>query len=144
MRKWLVIAFLLGILTTPVSAGAQGEVKLASLEVQLWPEYDQPSMLLIYDFTLTEGIGLPVNVAIRIPKDANLLAVASQTTDGGLVNAEYEGPTTSGDWQVVTVKIQTQTTYHLEFYEPLSKSGTARQFTDRKSTRLNSSHQLIS
>src|SRR5574341_379120 len=75
MRKWLVIAFLLGILTTPVSAGAQGEVKLASLEVQLWPEYDQPSMLLIYDFTLTEGIGLPVNVAIRIPKDANRTAL---------------------------------------------------------------------
>src|SRR5574337_228779 len=104
MRKWLVIVLLLGVLTIPLSADAQGQVKLAGLEVQLWPEYDQPSMLLIYDFTLTESIGLPVNVAIRIPKDANLLAVASQTADGGLVNAEYEGPTTSGDWQIVDRK----------------------------------------
>jgi hypothetical protein len=129
MRKWLVVAFLLGVLTVPFSASAQGQVKLGSLEVQLWPEYDQPSMLLIYDFKLPEDASLPAAVSIHMPKDANLIAVASQAADGALVNAEYEGPTASGDWQVVTIKVQTQTTYHLEFYEPLSKSGTVRQFT---------------
>jgi hypothetical protein len=86
-------------------------------------------MLLIYDFKLTEGASLPADVSIHMPKDANLIAVAYQTADGALVNAEYEGPTASGDGQVVTVKVQTQTNYHLEFYEPLSKSGTVRQFT---------------
>ncbi len=129
MRKWLAVAFLLGVLAVPSSAGAQGGIKLASLEVQLWPEYDQPSMLLIYDFKLTEGASLPADVSIHLPKDANLIAVASQNADGALVNAEYDGPTTSGDWQIVIVKVQTQTTYHLELYEPLSKSGSVRQFT---------------
>ena len=129
MRKWPAVAFLLGVLAIPFSAGAQGQIKLDRLEVQLWPEYDQPSVLLIYDFKLTESAGLPAAVSIHMPKEANLIAVASQAADGALVNAEYEGPVASGDGQVVTVKVQTQTTYHLEFYEPLSKSGTVRQFT---------------
>jgi hypothetical protein len=129
MRKWLVILFLGGLFATPFSAQAQNPIKLATLQVQLWPEYDQPSMLTIYDFNLPDGILLPVNVSIGIPNDAHLNAVAYQTADGKQINADYVGPTLNADRQIVTVKIQSQATYHLEFYEPLTKSGKQRDFT---------------
>jgi hypothetical protein len=129
MRKWLVILFLLGVFAIPFSARAQNSIKLTTLQVQLWPEYDQPSMLVIYDLKLPDGIILPVNVSIGIPKDANLVAVASQTEDGKLINTDYVGPTVDTDRQMVTLQIKSQAIYHLEYYQPISKSGGRRDFT---------------
>lgn len=127
MRKWMMFLFILGMIAFPFSVRAQSEIKLAGIQVQLWPEYDQPGMLVIYDFQVATSTALPSTVNIRIPKDAKLSAVA-QTAANGLVNAEYDGPTTVGDWQVIGVKIPELATYHVEFYEPLSKNGTTRQF----------------
>lgn len=130
MRKWLVLLLFLGLFFFPFSARAQSGMKLASFQVQLWPEYDQPSMLVIYDFKLQQGPPLPVDFSIQIPKDANLVAVASQSSDGNsLLNADYTGPETTGETQTVTVKIQANTVYHIEYYEPLSRNESVRQFS---------------
>ena len=128
MRKWLVFLLILGAFAIPFSVHAQSEIKLAGIQIQLWPEYDQPSMLVIYDFQVATSTALPTSINIRIPKDAKLTAVA-QTAANGLINAEYDGPTVVGDWQVVSVKIADLATYHVEYYEPLARTGTARQFT---------------
>jgi hypothetical protein len=129
MRKRLVILILLGLLAFPNSTRAQESLKLTTLQVQLWPEYDQPSMLVIYDFKLPDEITLPVNVSVGIPKDANLVAVASLTADGRLINTDYVGPTVDNDRQVVTLQIKTQVPYHIEYYQPISKSAGRRDFT---------------
>jgi len=86
-------------------------------------------MLVIYDFKLPAGVKLPVNVSITFPKDANLVAVASQTADGNLLNSDYVGPTAQENTQTVTVQIQTPSTYHLEYYEPIDRNGKQRQFS---------------
>jgi hypothetical protein len=104
-------------------------MELASLAVQLLPEYDQASMLVIYDFQLPSGTKLPVNISIRFPKDAKLFAVASLAADASLRNADYLGPSAGDTWQTVTVQVQTQTTYHIEYYQPLSKTGSLREFS---------------
>ena len=116
MRRWFVFLFILGIAALPFSARAQSAVKFSSLQVQLWPEYDQPSMLVIYEFKLADGLTLPVNVNIHIPKDGNLVAVAS-LFNGQLINAEFSGPTNEDDWQIIKVKVQTAATYHIEYYD---------------------------
>ena len=129
MRKWLVIFFLVGLLNIPSSAQALNPIKLATLQVQLLPEYDQPKMLVIYDFKLPDGMILPVSVSIVIPKDADLTAVASQTTDGKFINTDYIGPALNADPQIVTFQIKSQAIYHLEYYEPISRSDKQRDFT---------------
>jgi hypothetical protein len=129
MRKWLVIFLLAGLFAIPFSAQAQNPIKLATLQVQLLPEYDQPNMLVIYDFKLPDGIILPVSVSIEIPKDAKLTAVASQTTDGKFINTDYVGPALNADPQIVTFQIKSQAVYHLEYYEPITKSDKQRDFT---------------
>ncbi len=129
MRTRLAVALLVGMFVFPLSARAQSPIKLSSLQVQLWPEYDQPSMLVIYDFRLPDSTKLPVSVSINFPKEGNLVAVASQSTDGSLLNTDYIGPTVNEQWQTITIQIQTATTYHLEYYQPLSRSGNERQFS---------------
>ena len=128
MRRWFMLLFIAGMTVLPFSAHAQSAIRFSTLQVQLWPEYDQPSMLVICEFTLAAGASLPTDVTVRIPKNGNLVAVAS-LSNGQLVNAGFSGPTGEGDWQVIKVKVQTPTTYHLEYYAPISKTGTERQFT---------------
>ena len=110
------------------SAMAQSEISLASLQVQLWPEYDQPTMLVIYDFELPAETELPARVTFRIPEEANLIAVASQQNTG-LVNAQYEGPVVENGWQVFTVVVNNLTSYHFEYYEQLDKTAGLRRFS---------------
>jgi hypothetical protein len=129
MRRFSFVFLVGGLLLFPASAQAQGPVRLSSVQVQLWPEYDQPSMLVIYDFQLPDQVQLPVAVSIRFPKDANLMAVASQAAGENLLNTDYTGPTVAGDWQMITIEVQSVATYHVEYYEPLSFSGMLRKFS---------------
>jgi hypothetical protein len=124
-----VFLLVVGIYAIPFSARAQSPIKLKSLQVQLWPEYDQPSMLVIYDFRLPDSVKLPVSVSLSFPKDGHLVAVASLAADNSLLNTDYIGPTQKGDSQTITVQIQTPTTYHLEYYQPLLRTGEQRQFS---------------
>lgn len=126
MHKWLVLVLVV-LLVTPFQAQTQSAVSLETLTVRLWPEYDQPSMLVIYDFEVTADTPLPATVDVRIPNDGNITAVAFQ--DGNqLLNAEFAGPTADGNWQAITFFIKEYTTYHLEYYQPIARNGSGRSF----------------
>ena len=128
MRKWLTLLFLL-LLVFPAAVQAQNAVTLESLNVRLWSEYDQPSMLVIYDFELTPDTSLPAKVDIRIPKGANITAVAYQEGSDLLTLEEFSGPVEDGNWQTITYFAKTLTTYHLEYYQPINRDGANRSFT---------------
>ena len=127
LYKWLFLPLLFALLTFPVPINAQGQIALDAMTVQLWPEFDQPAMLVIYDFTLTEGTSLPVDVTLRIPNDATLIAVAYAPT-GNLLNVPYQDPYEEGDWQVVILTVDTAATYHIEYYAPLIRTDTQREY----------------
>jgi hypothetical protein len=127
MRKWFTLLFLL-LLVFPASVQAQNAVTFESLNVRLWSEYDQPSMLVIYDFDLTSDTTLPAKVDIRIPADANITAVA-YLEGSDYKNTEFAGPVEDGDWQTITFFVKTLTTYHLEYYQPITRNGNDRSFT---------------
>jgi len=128
MRKWLVLTLpLLMLFPFATRAQAQSDIKIETLTVQLWPEYDQPSMLVIYDFELTADASLPASVGLRIPKDANITAAAyRQGVD--FINAEFAGPVEEANWQIVTFFVKERTAYHLEYYQPLTRDGNGRSF----------------
>lgn len=130
MRKWLVLVLLPALLMLPMPAGAQGGIKLQSLNIELWSEYDQPSMLVIHEFTVAENVTLPANVTVRFPKNGNLTAVAT-TADGSLVNIGYEGPEARGDWQTVTLNVQSYAPHRVEYYQPLTRENNKRKFSFR-------------
>jgi len=126
MRKWLILFSALFIFI-PLSVKAQGTVALDSLKVRLWSEYDQSSMLVIYEFNVTQDTVVPVKMNIKIPKEGNIIAVASNE-NGQLLNADFTGPVDDGDWQVITLSIQSKNTYRLEYYQPLTRTGILRTF----------------
>jgi hypothetical protein len=128
MRKWLLILVMGVFFTLPTIAYAQSDVTLSNVNVQLWPEYDQPSMLVIVDFQVS-GSNLPANIPFRIPKDANLVAVAAYAADGSLVNAVFDGPKKDNEWQTFTITLDTSASYRFEYYQPIAFNGSQRIFS---------------
>lgn len=126
MHKWLFFVLLLAVLVFPIPAGAQGEINLKSINVELWSEYDQPSMLVIHEFVLDESTPLPAKVAVRFPKDGNLTAVAYY--EGQLVTKDYEKLETQGNWQTVTLNVESYAPHRIEYYQPLTREGKQRSF----------------
>ena len=127
MRKWLVFVLLLGLMISPSMVGAQGGTKLDSINVELWSEYDQPSMLVINQFVVSQNTPLPASVTMRFPKDGNLVAVAVDT-NGGLFNKDFTGPVAQGNWQTITLNVESYEPHRVEYYQPLTRDGNKRQF----------------
>lgn len=128
MRKWFLILMMAILFVFPSLAFAQNSLTLANVSVQLWPEYDQPSMLVIVDYAVPAGTQLPVDVKFRIPPEANLIAVANYSTDGNLLNAVVDDPKVEGEWQVFTVSLDS-TKGHFEYYQPITFNGEQRLFS---------------
>jgi len=127
MRKRFILFFIIALAVLPFSVHAQSAIRISTVQVELRPEYDQPSVLAIYDFKLADGITLPVDVNFHIPKDGNLVAVA-YLSNGQLLNADYTSTTSNTDWKVIQISIKTAATYHVEYYEPITKNGKQRQY----------------
>ncbi|MCL4273387.1 MAG: hypothetical protein KJZ77_05905 [Anaerolineales bacterium] len=129
MRRLILTLMVGALLVIPTFVSAQTNVSLSSVTVQLWPEYDQPSMLVIVDFLVDPAVSLPVDLTFRIPNDANLIAVAVQSGDRNFLNAEFSGPQAQGEWQVFTMPISQKAHYRFEYYQPLAFNGNQRTFS---------------
>jgi hypothetical protein len=127
MRKWLVFVLLFGSLMFPSTAGAQGGTKLASLNIELWSEYDKPSMLVINRFVVSQNTPLPASVTLRFPKDGNLYAVALEK-NGEPFYKDFAPPAEQGNWQTVTIKVESYDPHRIEYYQPLTRDGNKREF----------------
>ncbi|HSD85201.1 MAG TPA: zinc ribbon domain-containing protein [Anaerolineae bacterium] len=127
MRKWLVVTLLIGLMVSPAPAGAQGGTKLDAMNVELWSEYDQPTMLVINQFVVSQDTPLPATVTMRFPKNANLVAVAV-SSKGDLFNKDFTGPVEQGEWQTITVNVESYDPHRVEYYQPLTRDGNKRQF----------------
>ena len=127
MRKWLILALLFGFIFSHSRAGAQGGIKLELMSIDLWPEYDRSSMLVIKQFVVSRETSLPATVTLRFPTKGNLVAVAVES-NGGLFNKDFSGPAQQGDWQAITINVDSYEPHRIEYYQPLSRDGTRRQF----------------
>ena len=127
MRKWLVLTLLFSLLLSPLSVSAQGSIKLDSMSIELWSEYDKPSMLVIKQFVLSQDTQLPTEVTLRFPKDGNLVAVAIEK-NGEFFNTDFSGPVEQGDWQAITIPVESYEPHRMEYYQPLTRDGDKRQF----------------
>jgi hypothetical protein len=128
MRK-LILAALLAILLVPARVQAQSTVKLDSVIVQLWPEFDKPEMLAMYQFTLSASTALSQDISFRIPADATVSAVAVGQTQDTVTdqNVVYDSSVV-GEWLLVTVKHVTGPAIRIEYYDALQIDGTSRHY----------------
>jgi hypothetical protein len=130
MRRGTLILLLTAItlVSTTGASSAQAILRLEQLQVDLWPEYDQPAMLVIYRGRLADDVELPATLTLHLPARVERPnAVAYDDGSGTLLNATYS-TRAEGDWVAVTLETSTPN-FQLEFYDSLARKDELRSYT---------------
>jgi len=119
----LVIAW--GATATPAQAA---EITATQMKVSVWPEYDDPRVLVIYQADLDPSVQLPVDVTYNIPKGAEIGMACEVDSGGGHACKPYT-LVDKGDYQALTYKVEAQHKIFFEYYYDAFPAGTeARAF----------------
>lgn len=116
----LALLFLRGV----PAALADGNDRLANLQINVWPEYDDARVLVMYDGEVADATNLPRDISLFIPNTGTLNASAYVDTSGSLITIPGSPVTQdAGDgFMRVTLKIPAPK-FHLEYYyNPLQGS----------------------
>ena len=74
----------------PGYAQTQPDIQLESVSLQLLPEFEQPSVYVIYEIDLKEALPLPEELWIKVPAEVQILNVLNFTSQGRPVELNYE------------------------------------------------------
>jgi hypothetical protein len=125
LRRFVLVLFSLIALFAPIRAGARGELRLSSVSVDIWPEYDQPAVLVVYHVAMAPEVILPATLTLNVPAEAQVSAVKVVDPRGGLLNVPYKRAV-DGEWATLTISAVSPQV-QVEYYTALTKSGTARR-----------------
>lgn len=107
---------------------AQDPNRLAQLQISIWPEYDQPSILVLLDGTLADQSGLPRDVSILIPTGAELFVTTSANPDGSLAPEVSSKSTDLGDGFTRVTFTVSQPKFRVEYYHNLLRGAPDKTF----------------
>jgi hypothetical protein len=126
--RTLALPLLLVLMLLPLTGAAQGVPQVSSIEIAIWPEYDQPAALVIYQVRLAEDVKTPAIVTVPIPAEVgDPHAVAAWYPDGSLDDNVTWSSSRQGDWSLITVTTDTSGIW-LEFYDELTIEGDKRSY----------------
>jgi len=130
-RLWVWFILLPILLLTPFVVEAQpASPQITTLSIQLWPEYDRPETLVIYEAELSPTTSLPVQLTFPLPGHIEEMHAVATEQNGALIDVptdaiemRHEGDTLFLSFPITTPKI------HFEYYDPtiLNKQDQARQ-----------------
>jgi len=127
MRKWVLPLLLILSLLLPFRVHAQDPISFSTLTIQIWPEFDKPSVLVIYSITLSSTTTFPATLSVRIPTTAGEPYAVAEIQADGKYNINYTRQV-DGEWATINFTT-TASDVQLEYYDPsLTKDGNARHF----------------
>ena len=125
MARVIAVLALIAILATPRLLLAQTPAAaLERLDVDIWPDYDAPSVLVIMSATLPPGASLPATVTVPLPGDASLNAVARVSSDNQLMADISYDDSVPGQLTLTTPEQR----FRIEYYVPYEADGNQRSF----------------
>ena len=126
----LAVMLLPALAAAPSSRDApKGNPRLASLHIEIWPEFDRPAALVLLKGELAADVALPAAVSLRIAASSGGPAAVAYSTgpSANLLNLKYDRKD-AGDF--ITLRFEVPERYfHLEFYEPLATRTPDRDYT---------------
>lgn len=127
IHRW-VLSALLALLALPGLGFAQDPLtSLKELTIAVWPEYDQPSVLVIYEGTLQPDIQLPRPLQVTIPEGSIVNAVAYRDHTGNLLSLPWESEARDNQ-QVISFELG-QPGFVVEYYADIIAPPPDRGFS---------------
>lgn len=117
----LLLILPLFLLLNSISQAQETADRLESVQISFWPDFDDPSVLVLITGQLPQGTTLPVEVSIPVPENAEINAVAS-VDDAGMASVDFE----EGDGMVTFVTADPR--FRVEYYMPYQQDGSIRTY----------------
>jgi hypothetical protein len=109
----------------PAGRGAAPAVAFTTLNVDIWPEHDDPRILIVYRGTLSEDAPLPYALTFVIPAAAQVHAAAYRRA-GQLLTAPYQALPENGRLRVALMIPERE--FQFEYYVDAIRGLTQRSF----------------
>jgi len=122
-----IFIFLFILLLIPAAQGnAQNDITaVESLTIDLWPDYDRPSVLVLLTGRLPDNTRFPATVTVPFPENAQLNAVARIDGRDGIMKDDISSiPGPSEMLMFITPDLR----FRVEYYIPYTVVGNQRLF----------------
>ncbi len=124
----LASLFALVVLLLLPAVASAGTLEASSSRLAVWPEYDDPRVLVIMEADLTEETELPATASFNIPKGAEI-GMACEVDGGGGHACKAYKLEDKGDYQTLSYQVETQKKLFVEYYyEAFPATPGERQF----------------
>ena len=124
----VAVILIYGVVTsTPAGASAAAGVSaqapapvIESAELKLWPEYDDPGLLVIFSGQFAEGTKFPLQAAFPLPSGVRNIQATYQNASGSLINQTFEVKDGKLLYELPSAA------FHMEYYLDRAPSGEQR------------------
>ncbi len=108
-------------------AASPAQIRVAKMQVDLWPEYDDPRVLVIYSGDLEPNVQVPTQFTIVIPRGAQIHMAGAVAPNGGHIHSQFETKPKGDNLTEVSYQLQTRKFYMEFYYDPFT-DGENREF----------------
>lgn len=126
LRSLLLLFLPVLWLSSWLPLSAQQGPDLETWTTAVWPEYDQPAVLVIAEGVLSADSALPVPIRVPVPANARINAVAYKDETGSLFSLPWEVEA-SGSGQEVVFELD-QPAFVVEYYADIISPPPDRSF----------------
>jgi len=128
--QWRILTYLyflvilLVVLLSGFHVRAQGVTAVDTLSVEIWPDYDQASVLVLLTGELSSDTPLPATITVPLPPEARLNVVARISPDRFMAD-DIDFTEAAGAVTLTTP----DPSFRVEYYYPYQTDGEQRDFT---------------
>jgi hypothetical protein len=94
------------------------------MKVSVWPEYDEPRTLVMYEGSLPADTSFPQEIRLRVPKGAEITQACAIKKPGDEHLCQLYETQAEGEWLVVSYKLPLPDFFLEFYYNPVSGAGT--------------------
>jgi hypothetical protein len=123
-HKYYLLLFLLAMIFSTAGHAQDKVTAIDALVVDLWPDYDRTSVLVLLTGTLSAETKLPATVILPLPETAQLNAVARIDSSDGIMKDDIFSSPAPGELRLTTPDLR----FRVEYYLPYSVNNNRRTF----------------
>jgi hypothetical protein len=120
----IFIIIIFSLFMAPFVAAQSPTNNIETLIIDLWPDYDEPSVLVLLTGTLSSNTSLPATITIPLSEGAEINAIARITNDNQMID-DLEYTTGSNTITFTTPDPR----FRIEYYAPYEKIGINHAFS---------------
>ena len=110
-----------------ISAQANG-LQITRLQLSVWPEYDDPRVLVIMRGELAPGVPFPTQINLPVPPDAEIIG-AGMISELGELLLQPHRVVSGGTSQTLEITLPSRRFFAELYYDPFETSGDTKRFS---------------